>query len=773
LFVGALAIGLAGCADDVIITEPPPPPPPPPPEAAEISIVSITDADTETELGESEDDPIGGTIGVIINFDTGGFEAAALDVFVDSDIVPCQTFSGQAAVGLSADVQTVQCIIDTAEGIGACTGTTLMGRFANGPHTISAELTLGDGSSVTATRSQPLLFANDDQIRVVPNDIGPRVVGLDAEAWWGGPRDLTWYACPVIFSSGIGDVCSITVSASDAIMGGASGTTGTETSEEPFTYTASYRDGDGESLNEDSLEDEDHSLAPITVLDCDGLNITSSFAGDLIPDVRNLDGTAPMCDTANGGVGDGECEPVIDGADMFVLQNGLYSDGGIVLDDAIDFGVGIGVIQLDAWDFADGDPDNQAFFQADIGDVADLAEDDGCGGGLTTNSALQLGCAGAEAGVPVDAYFVFIEEVNDLLENALGDSPDDLDLAILDVFDNSEEFGTDFTSPETDEFEPGDDATFVWNPDLGFDGVDPLTRTCPSDDNTLCESIMWEAVDPDLASGDDPSGVENGSCLVGPGPSCADDDANAHVPAGDGNLIQGEITAAPASPPASDDNEDELLGAASPAADMYEAFFCAGGGIGAECDGTDDGSYAVDIFTPDKAVKENNVTTDVVAFILDVSPPIIGFGGITGLNSSNAATVQFVLDASVVDRNGDGTAVTLAEVTVSIEDITALADGDCTTAGDQNFLPTEVLVTPDDDTTDGLVTVDVTDQVNANGGDFSVTFTASNQTGGILSGAGDYTYCFEIEADDGAERKDGDDDLISVFSIAGKDFTWQ
>ena len=49
LFVGALAIGLAGCADDVIITEPPPPPPPPPPEAAEISIVSVTEFDDGAE----------------------------------------------------------------------------------------------------------------------------------------------------------------------------------------------------------------------------------------------------------------------------------------------------------------------------------------------------------------------------------------------------------------------------------------------------------------------------------------------------------------------------------------------------------------------------------------------------------------------------------------------------------------------------------------------------------------------------------------------------
>lgn len=790
LFVGALAIGLAGCADDVIITEPPPPPPPPPPESAEISIVSIVNPDDGTEIGQSQADAVSGVIGVAINFDTGGFEAATLDVFVDSDKVPCQTFSGQAAVGFSADQQRVQCLINTDEGIGSCTGSTLLGRFENGTHTISATLTLQDGSSVTATRAEPLTFGNSNSIIIVPNDIGPRVVGLDAQGWWGGPRDLTWFACPVIFSASLDDICDITATATDSnvnplddmILGGPSGTTSSETSQEPFMYTASYRDVagvpvDADPLNEDRVEDDDVSVTPTTVLACDGTDITSSFPGSLIGDTRPIDSTAPLCSVANVGVGDGECEPVLDGADMFVLQNGLYSDGSIVLDDVMDFGVGIASVIVDAYDFADGVAANQTLFLADVGDVADVPEDDGCGSDGSTDIATQLLCiAAAEAGVPVDAYFAFVSEVKDLLDNALGDG--DNDLQILAVFDNSEEFGTDFTSPETDEFEPPtDDPTFVWNPDLGVNysagspALIDLSRLCPSDDSALCESIMWEAVDPDLASGDDPSGVENGSCVPGPGPSCADDDANAHVVM-DGNLIEGEITAAPASPPASSDNEDELLGAASPAADMYEAFFCAGGLIGAECDGTDDGSYAVDIFTSDKAVKENNVTVDGLSFTLDTNPPVIGFGGITGLNSSNAATVEFVLTASVVDRNGDGTALTMVTVDVSIEDITnGLADGDCTTLGDQLFLESEVLVSPNDDTTGATVVVDVTSQVNANGGNMNQTFTASNQGGNL--GLGDYTYCFLITADDGAERKDGTDDGTDINSVAGKDFTWQ
>ena len=69
-----------------------------------------------------------------------------------------------------------------------------------------------------------------------------------------------------------------------------------------------------------------------------------------------------------------------------------------------------------------------------------------------------------------------------------------------------------------------------------------------------------------------------------------------------------------------------------------------------------------------------------------------------------------------------------------------------------------------------LVIVETTSQVNANG-DLSVTFTAQNQGGNL--GLGDYIYCFEITAADGAERKDGGDDGVEVSSDAGKDLTWQ
>jgi hypothetical protein len=142
---------------------------------------------------------------------------------------------------------------------------------------------------------------------------------------------------------------------------------------------------------------------------------------------------------------------------------------------------------------------------------------------------------------------------------------------------------------------------------------------------------------------------------------------------------------------------------------MFQAFFCgdnfALGNGGALCDGSDDGSYTVRILASDKAQPENNVATLDYSFVLDVTPPVVGFGGITGLNASNAATVDFVLDAFVVDRNGDGTAVTSAVVQV-----TGITGGGGCFGGEDLITEAQVQVTPEggnDDSTGNTVIADV------------------------------------------------------------------
>jgi hypothetical protein len=752
----ALGIGLAACTTDS--TGPAPsPPPPPPPTPAEISISGVVDPETGEDLPQSGDGiMVSGRIGVVIDFDPGSSSLQSLDVIFEhesgaTEEIPCaeavQGALSHGTIGLRADMQSVQCVIDTGEGAGACQGQAMSARFANGTYTISTELTLQDGGTASDDGDDPLIFDNGEASGGMALDVGPRVVsvgddfpdfGVEAGVgFWGGPRDLSWRACPVVFDPELSDICTIEISG------------GRASSEAPFTYTAAYRDADGEPVNEGLVEDDPtgggHVIGDgptgFKILLCDGTNVTAFF--DMQSDVRHLDTTAPSCSG-------GSCAPEIAG--MAVLQNGLYSDGAITLGGLSDGGVGgvYGVTTIvDAYEFDSGDPDDQELFLENPEGMADLPEDDGCGFGETTDSAVQFGCGGAEAGLPVDAYFLVVSEVADLLGNALGDG--NMDREIDDEFSDSDELGVDRTAPSLEELEPAqEDPVFVWNPDLTAAGCPDAAPGSPD-----CETIMWESVDPDLASGDDPSGLEAGSC----GAVCADDD-------GDGQLIEAEILASP-----SGGNDDELLSVSNAGLgpDMFEAFFCGGGGNGAECDGTDDGEYSVEIRTTDQAVKENNAHSEVLDFVLDVTPPVVGFGGITGLNSSNAASVNFVLDATVTDRNGDGTAVAEATVQVTIDGGDGTCDG--SGGGDDSISEADVFVSPNEDASGATVTVDVTDQVNDNDGDFEVTFTAENQDGNL--GLGTYDYCFILTGDDGARRKDGTEDGIESTSSAQKSFEWQ
>ncbi len=518
----ALTAGLAACTTDS--TGPAPPPPPPPPTPAEVSIAGLVDADTGEDLPESGDGiMVSGRIGVLVDYDPGSSSLQSLDVLFEhasgaTETVPCaEAVLGslsQGAIGISADVQSVQCVIDTSVGAGACQGQAMSARFANGTYTVSTELTLQDGTTASDDGDDPLIFDNGEASGGMALDIGPRVVsvgddfpdfGVEAGVgFWGGPRDLSWRACPVVFDPELADICRVEISGGtldgtgDLDLGNGPGQRAS--SEAPFTYTAAYRDADGEPVNEGLVEDDPtgggHVIGDgptgFKVLLCDGTDVTAFFGME--SDVRHLDTTAPSCSG-------GSCAPEIAG--MAVLQNGLYSDGAITLGGLSDGGVGgvYGVTTIvDAYEFDSGDPDDQELFLESPETIADLPEDDGCGSGETTDSAAQLGCGGTEAGLPVDAYFLVVAEVADLLGNALGDG--NMDREIGDEFSDSDELGVDRTAPSLDELEPPqEDPAFVWNPDLTGAGCPDAAPGSPD-----CETIMWESVDPDLASGDDPAG---------------------------------------------------------------------------------------------------------------------------------------------------------------------------------------------------------------------------------------------------------------------------
>ncbi|MEJ2336894.1 MAG: hypothetical protein P8Y26_14875 [Gemmatimonadales bacterium] len=490
--VAALAIGLAACTSDS--TGPAPtPPPPPPPNTAEVSITGVVDPETGQDLPQSgEGIMVSGRIGVLIDFDPGSSSLQSLDVVFEdasgaTEEVPCaeaaQASLGRGAIGLRPDVQSVQCVIDTGEGAGACQGQAMSARFANGVYTVSAELTLQDGATAADDGEDPLIFDNGEATGGMALDVGPRVVSVGDNfpdfgveggvGFWGGPRDLSWRACPVVFDPALTDICRIEISGGTLDGTGnldlGNGPGQRASSEAPFTYTAAYRDADGQPVNEGLIEDDPtgggHDIGDgptgFRVFLCDGTNVTEFF--DMGSDVRHLDTTAPSCSG-------GSCAPEIMG--MAVLQNGLYSDGAITLGGLSDGGVGgtYGVTTIvDAYEFDSGNPADQEIFLENPEGIVDLPEDDGCGSGETTDSAVQLGCGGTEAGLPVDAYFLMVSEVADLLGNALGDG--NMDREIDDEFSDSDEFGVDRTAPSLEDLAPPEeDPLFVWNPDLTGSG---------------------------------------------------------------------------------------------------------------------------------------------------------------------------------------------------------------------------------------------------------------------------------------------------------------
>ncbi|MEJ2372071.1 MAG: hypothetical protein P8Y07_14625 [Gemmatimonadales bacterium] len=393
--VAALAIGLAACTSDS--TGPAPtPPPPPPPNTAEVSITGVVDPETGQDLPQSgEGIMVSGRIGVLIDFDPGSSSLQSLDVVFEdasgaTEEVPCaeaaQASLGRGAIGLRPDVQSVQCVIDTGEGAGACQGQAMSARFANGVYTVSAELTLQDGATAADDGEDPLIFDNGEATGGMALDVGPRVVsvgddfpdfGVEAGVgFWGGPRDLSWRACPVVFDPALTDICRIEISGGTLDGTGnldlGNGPGQRASSEAPFTYTAAYRDADGEPVNEGLIEDDPtgggHVIGDgptgFRVFLCDGTNVTEFF--DMGSDVRHLDTTAPSCSG-------GSCAPEIMG--RAVIQNGLYSDGAITLGGLSDGGVGgtYGVTTIvDAYEFDSGNPADQEIFLENPEGIVDL-----------------------------------------------------------------------------------------------------------------------------------------------------------------------------------------------------------------------------------------------------------------------------------------------------------------------------------------------------------------------------------------------------------------
>jgi len=763
LLAGAL-VGLAACEGDPTT----PPPPPPPPSSAEISIVSFVD-ESGAELSQTGGEiQASGRIGVVIDFDTGDLAAQSLDLILDAgsgspETVSCDGFPIQGAVGLRADIQTVQCGIDTGEGVGICQGQSMNARFRNGSYTVTAELTLQDGSMASDEADAPLRIENSMGQGVQAMDIGPRVVSVggdfpdfgvqDGVAFWGGPRVLTWMVCPVVFDLELADICRIEISArtldgtGDLDLGNGAGQRAS--SEAPFMYTAVYRDPDGKPVNEDLVEDDPagggHVIGDgatgFRVILCEGTDVTSEFG--IQSDVRHLDTTAPGCDDFFF-----DCEPSIDDMavgddasvggdpDLGFIVDPLYSGGDVSIDGLVDAGVGgsfgvdatVGVFECTDSPCDPLDPDNQTEVAANVLDLDGLGEDDVCPDDETTNGSTALAsfdnhCVGDvpdEGGF--DAYYLVPTQAADLLGNALGDGDmDDCLVALADgcELDASEAFGIDFTAPDVDEIEP-DPAVdpFTWNP------VDPGTGDI--------ETFMFEAVDPTLASGDAPSRVLNFDCDAGCDfvqTTWTDSNDNAFTPGcfqtngagdtdGDGDIDVTDLTSV-----------------------MFE---CEAGVLADE-------SYSVRTVVPDQAIKVVNETVVEQTVIIDKTTPVVQpFDPLPpGIVQTNAGAIQLDIGGTVTDAGG------LESVVVQFFNDDDGTGGDCS----------NITLVPEG-TGAGEVD-DNTQDVTATADDFLASFVVQNPGVSAM-----IKYCSVLTAEDEGRLKDGTDNPNTSQQFASTVVDW-
>lgn len=709
LLVASVAVtGLTGvnaCSDDVTVVEPPPPPPPPEPPRDLPSVVITAVRDFETGADVLDESVVEGKLIVFVDIAQGNdAQFDQLDITVDGEVaLNCQNFTGSASVGESGQAGIVlECILNTAAiEDDECVGQVATGQFENGDHIIGARLTLTDGSTVSAERGFPVEFDNPNTLIVEHLGGGQGILGPMGRTYWGGPTDkvpddedpednlVQFAVCPVLFDTAI-DVAEVriagetTAGPQDVDLTGGPGALAAD-DEEPFVFGAESSVNAGV---EDDPAGDGHTIgSAFQVLNANGADVSAQFAIQAL-EMFFLDFTGPTIGAA--------AEIFIDG--VSVVTNGLYSAGTFTLNDVSDAGVGFtqdGVI-LEVHDAAD-----PASIEAeDAESIDDLSEDDG-----------TVDADGNE----FDAYEGEVVDLMDLLMNSTDPAP----IPVTDPF------GVDRTEAEISnlqpETSPDDDPPFVLN-DV---------------------AIMFDAVDPDLESGDPGSGVDETGCAGG-GP-CTEISASA-----DGTDL-----------PVDDAGTDN---ATNPDYNV-------------DITGLADGEYEVSLTVPDLAVLSPNVATGAFFnFILDTTAPDVSFAGVTGLDESNASSVELTVSGTVVDRNMDASAVTSAVMFVTLAGPNDVCDDpDPASGSDDIYDPAAVGVTPDETTGDGVVDIDLLDQIQANAGDYEAMFSASNlEDLGTEPAAEPSTskYCFWMVADDGALLKDGTDDGVASAAFASKVFNW-
>jgi hypothetical protein len=691
LVAGFAALVVTACQDSVSVVQPPPPPPPPPPPAVDAT-VSIQGLRTIPANAPVNPTNAFGDMNVVLNVEEGDNTVTQVDILFDGVASGCQdiTTSASPGAGVSASASAadvVECFWDSDGVVGACVGEQLPPAFADGVIEVGAQITLDDGTVRTAANVQTVTLTNGtngvgNYMIVAPIFDMPAVIG-NGRPYWGGPEDRdadgtddnvnAFGVCPVSFDDGfeIGEVsawASTDLGPAGADLGAGQGAVETDDAS-PFVFTLDSGDNDG--VEDDPTGDGHEVCTTGQIFDTSGLNVTSQFNHGCVGDDESmyLDYTAP---TAAAGA-----EITVDGNP--VAGGELFSEGTYGLTGVMDGGVGFTFgagSQIDVGDCAEADnADNDATtaFVADFADAAgidDLPEDDAV---ADTN---ELDCYVAE------------------LVHLADDVGNEADLE---------------TVLGGDAINTGDPATFHGADRTAAD----ISGQQPDSDFILNDvALMFDAVDPDLESGDAGSQVDEAGCDFAIGVA-----ACTNVTAEDEDDETYEV--------------DELGGAGD---GTFTVDIADAGGLGSGGP-LADGAHTISISVDDLATPANNATYDFT-FTLDTTAPVHGAlnPAPVGSGGTNASAIVFTIGGTITDAN----AIEVADLEIydavngvcNDGDDVLLAEGTGADEVDVNLR----------DLTDG------TNSIN-----FNESFTVQETAGG----AGTVDYCFLITAEDGALDKTG------------------
>lgn len=642
-------VGFSACADDITQVETPPPPPPPP-EDAELTIKSV-----ENFQGENVNpDDVSGDIVVVFNVESGDRTIDEIQLVIDGVAQTCQTVSGSGSVSAQASgaaqaQQEVECVLATASIAGECTGEQVSPAFDNGERTIGGNLVLTDGTSVGASNEVTLNFNNDNFV-LLTREGGQGVLEPVSDNRFFGGEDITFNVCPVFFDGTV--VETVTLQGTD--LGGDAGNAVDLGGGFGAAVTTSSPFVFTAALadNQDAVEDPatglGHDIDIVTMETAEGENLSETATMSLFLDFTGPEGQS------------GDEEVLIDGASAIDAH---YSAGGFSLTGVSDAGVGVDFAAtvfdvVDAADFSD-------VLFGDAAGIEDVDEDD------------------------LDAYHAIVETVVDRLGNGTTvDADGDADLDTEAPAQTVVDWGVDKTAPETS-------------------GEAPATAGIVLND----VAVEFSAADPDLASGDPGSGVDEGSATA------ADEDDNALPIMGDGS-----------------------------------------GNFTIDITAMADGAHVVTADVPDFAVFTANVGMTEFDFILDTTAP--EFGALDPVPSGSAGT-----DAtSIIQRIGgtitDANAIASAVISVFADgtDATGAGGDDTCTTGDYLLSVSAGEIDRNE--------VDVA--TDTNNIDFEEAFQISEPTSASVT----VTYCFIIEAEDEALDRNEDPNPNTSSLSTQADVTW-